>query len=72
MKGKFLLSLAGVLLPAAIMVQPGAAQVAKPTQSAPTVDFSRYEAYAAFAYLIAFGLQHLLAPRFEPVNLHKN
>ena len=50
MKGKFLLSLAGVLLPAAIMVQPGAAQVAKPTQSAPTVDFSRYEAYAAFAY----------------------
>ena len=29
-------------------------------------------AYAAFAYLIAFGLQHLLAPRFEPVNLHKN
>lgn len=27
-------------------------------------------AYAAFAYLIAFGLQHLLAPKFEPLNLH--
>jgi len=27
--------------------------------------------YAAFAYLIAFGLQHLLAPKFEPVDLHK-
>jgi ACS family hexuronate transporter-like MFS transporter len=26
-------------------------------------------AYAAFAYLIAFGLQHLLAPKFEPLNL---
>ena len=26
-------------------------------------------AYAAFAYLIAFGLQHLLAPTFEPLNL---
>jgi MFS transporter, ACS family, hexuronate transporter len=25
--------------------------------------------YAAFAYLIAFGLQHLLAPKFEPLNL---
>ena len=25
--------------------------------------------YAAFAYLVAFGLQHLLAPRFEPVAL---
>ena len=25
--------------------------------------------YAAFAYLIAFGLQHLLAPRFEPLDL---
>ncbi len=25
--------------------------------------------YAAFAYLMAFGLQHLLAPRFEPLNL---
>jgi ACS family hexuronate transporter-like MFS transporter len=25
--------------------------------------------YAAFAYLTAFGLQHLLAPRFEPVRL---
>jgi MFS transporter, ACS family, aldohexuronate transporter len=24
-------------------------------------------AYAAFAYLVAFGLQHLLAPKFEPV-----
>ncbi len=23
--------------------------------------------YAAFAYLVAFGLQHLLAPKFEPV-----
>jgi MFS transporter, ACS family, hexuronate transporter len=28
--------------------------------------------YAAFAYLIAFGLQHLLAPRFEPLSFHKN
>ncbi len=26
--------------------------------------------YAACAYLIAFGLQHLLAPRFEPLKLH--
>jgi hypothetical protein len=26
--------------------------------------------YAAFAYLIAFGLQHLLAPKFEPIRLH--
>jgi ACS family hexuronate transporter-like MFS transporter len=26
--------------------------------------------YAAFAYLVAFGLQHLLAPRFETVGLH--
>jgi ACS family hexuronate transporter-like MFS transporter len=26
--------------------------------------------YSAFAYLIAFGLQHLLAPKFEPFNLH--
>ena len=26
-------------------------------------------AYAAFAYLIAFGLQHLLAPKFEPIQL---
>jgi ACS family hexuronate transporter-like MFS transporter len=25
--------------------------------------------YAAFAYLIAFGLQHLLAPKFEPLTL---
>jgi ACS family hexuronate transporter-like MFS transporter len=25
--------------------------------------------YAALAYLVAFGLQHLLAPRFEPVRL---
>ncbi len=25
--------------------------------------------YAAFAYLIAFGFQHLLAPTFEPLNL---
>ena len=25
--------------------------------------------YAAFAYLVAFGLQHLLAPKFEPVSL---
>jgi ACS family hexuronate transporter-like MFS transporter len=28
--------------------------------------------YAAFAYLVAFGLQHLLAPRFEPVHLRAN
>ncbi len=28
-------------------------------------------AYAASAYLVAFGLQHLLAPKFEPLNLHK-
>ena len=27
-------------------------------------------AYAAFAYLVAFGLQHLLAPKFEPLVLH--
>jgi ACS family hexuronate transporter-like MFS transporter len=27
-------------------------------------------AYAACAYLVAFGLQHLLAPKFEPLNLH--
>jgi ACS family hexuronate transporter-like MFS transporter len=27
-------------------------------------------AYAAFAYLIAFGIQHVLAPKFEPVMLH--
>ncbi len=27
--------------------------------------------YAAFAYLIAFGLQHLLATKFEPLDLHK-
>ena len=27
-------------------------------------------AYASFAYLVAFGLQHLLAPKFEPVMLH--
>ena len=26
--------------------------------------------YAASAYLIAFGFQHLLAPKFEPLNLH--
>jgi MFS transporter, ACS family, hexuronate transporter len=25
--------------------------------------------YAAFAYLVAFGLQHLLAPKFEPLDL---
>ncbi len=25
--------------------------------------------YAAFAYLIAFGLQHLLAPKFAPISL---
>jgi ACS family hexuronate transporter-like MFS transporter len=25
--------------------------------------------YAAFAYLVAFGLQHVLAPRFEPLDL---
>jgi len=28
-------------------------------------------AFAAFAYLVAFGLQHLLAPKFEPLNLHE-
>ena len=28
--------------------------------------------YAAFAYLVAFGLQHLLAPTFEPLVLHTN
>jgi opacity protein-like surface antigen len=44
-KGKFLLSLMGVLLPVSM-----AAQVAKPTQSTSSVDFSRYEAYGAFAY----------------------
>ena len=49
-KGKFLLSLAGVLLPASLMVQVGAAQVAKPQQAPTTLDFSRYEAYGAFAY----------------------
>jgi ACS family hexuronate transporter-like MFS transporter len=26
--------------------------------------------YAGFAYLVAFGLQHLLAPKFEPLVLH--
>lgn len=50
MKGKFLLSLAGVLLPASMMVQAAAAQVAPPAKPATTVDFSRYEAYGAFAY----------------------
>jgi len=25
--------------------------------------------YAAFAYLVAFGLQHLLAPKFAPIQL---
>jgi opacity protein-like surface antigen len=44
-KGKFLLSVLGVLLPVSM-----AAQVAKPTQSTPSVDFSRYEVYGAFAY----------------------
>jgi len=28
--------------------------------------------YAAFAYLVAFGLQHLLAPKFEPVKVHQH
>jgi len=49
-KGKFLLSLAGLLLPASMMAPMAAAQVAKPAQSASTVDFSRYEVYGAFAY----------------------
>jgi ACS family hexuronate transporter-like MFS transporter len=32
--------------------------------------FSLLFGYAALAYLIAFGFQHLLAPKFEPVALH--
>ena len=44
-KGKFLLSVLGILLPVSV-----SAQVAKPTQSTSNVDFSRYEAYGAFAY----------------------
>ena len=44
-KGKFLLSVLGVLLPVSM-----AAQVAKPVATDSKVDFSRYEAYAAFAY----------------------
>lgn len=45
MKGKFLLSVLGVLLPVSM-----AAQVAKPAAADEKFDFSRYEAYAAFAY----------------------
>ena len=26
--------------------------------------------YAAFAYLVSFGIQHLFAPRFEPLKIH--
>jgi len=44
-KGKFLLSVLGLLMPLSI-----AAQVAKPAQSAASADFSRYEVYGAFAY----------------------
>ncbi|HTJ29845.1 MAG TPA: outer membrane beta-barrel protein [Acidobacteriaceae bacterium] len=50
MKGKFLLSLAGLLLPASMMAPMATAQVAKPAEPASAVDFSRYEVYGGFAY----------------------
>ena len=50
MKGKFLLSVAALSLSLSFAASDAVAQVAKPPAADSAAEFSRYEAYAAFAY----------------------